>query len=48
MTNLLYYAIGDVNPPSFDELDYVAVSEHPMMWCPSVIVIQPAMEFLPL
>ena len=29
MTNLLYYAIGDVNSPSFDELDYVAVSEHP-------------------
>ena len=29
MTNLLYYAIGYVNSPSFDELDYVAVSEHP-------------------
>ena len=39
MTNLLYYVVGDVNPPSFDELEYVAVSEHPMMWCPSVMVI---------
>ena len=29
MTNLLYYAIGDVNSPSFDEFNYVAVSEHP-------------------
>ena len=29
MTNLLYYAVGDGNPPSFDELEYVAVSEHP-------------------
>ena len=29
MTNLLYYVVGDVNPPSFDELEYVAVSEHP-------------------
>ena len=30
MTNLLYYAVGDVNPPSFDELEYIAVSEHPI------------------